>query len=61
MDGGRLVLACRPPTDVSSDLTVEVGTSSFALHKVRAGSSSSSSCWLHEEIEIKNGVLMATA
>ncbi|CAM0873170.1 unnamed protein product [Alopecurus aequalis] len=26
----------RPPTDVSSDLTVEVGTSSFALHKLLA-------------------------
>ena len=30
---------CRPPTDVFSDLTVEVGTSSFALHKVRVRAS----------------------
>lgn len=25
---------CRPISDVSSDLTIEVGSSSFALHKV---------------------------
>lgn len=27
---------CRPISDVSSDLTIEVGASSFALHKVRS-------------------------
>ena len=27
-------ISCRPISDVSSDLTVEVGASSFALHKV---------------------------
>lgn len=29
------ISSCRPISDVSSDLTVEVGTSSFSLHKVR--------------------------
>lgn len=29
------ILFCRPISDVSSDLTVEIGASSFALHKVR--------------------------
>lgn len=27
-------ISCRPISDVSSDLTIEVGVSSFALHKV---------------------------
>jgi hypothetical protein len=27
--------SCRPISDVSSDLTVEVGAANFALHKVR--------------------------
>lgn len=29
------IIFCRPISDVSSDLTVEIGASSFALHKVR--------------------------
>ena len=30
-----MVTSCRPISDVSSDLTIEVGAANFALHKVR--------------------------
>jgi len=50
-DSARFVF-CRPISDVSSDLTIEVGASTFALHKVKE-----TSCHSDKRLYIQHGFL----